>query len=158
MNLGNALRILGERETGKERLEQAVAAFTDALKEHTRDRVPLDWATTKMNLGNALSILGKRETGTERLEQAVEAHTDALKERTRDRVPFLWAMTQQNLSGVEISFYDKTQQLSRLDAAERYALAALEVYEEAKAEHYVNLMKDQQWAAIQARRVAHDQA
>ena len=113
---------------------------------------------TKMNLGNALANLGERETGTERLEQAVEAYTDALKEYTRDRVPFQWALTQHCLSGVEISFYDKNQQLSHLDAAERYALAALEVYEEAKADHYVNWVKDQYLAGIKARRVAHDQA
>ena len=35
---------MGERESGTEHLEQAVAAYTEALKEHTRKRVPLDWA------------------------------------------------------------------------------------------------------------------
>ena len=155
MNLGTALQTLGERETGTERLEQAVEAYTDALTERTRDRVPLDWAMTKMNLGIALKTLGERETGTERLEQAVEAYTDALKEYARDRVPFQWAMTQHCLSGVEISFYDKTQRLSHLDAAKKHALAALEVYEVAKAEHYVNWVKEQHLAGIKARREAH---
>ena len=97
LSLGNALRTLGERESGTERLEQAVAAFHAALKELTRERVPLDWATTKTNLGNALVVLGGRESGTERLEQAVAAYRDALKVRTRERVPLGWAMTQNNL-------------------------------------------------------------
>ena len=36
-DLGIALKTLGQRETGTERLEQAVEAYTDALKECTRD-------------------------------------------------------------------------------------------------------------------------
>ena len=88
---------LGKREGGPERLEQAVAAFTEALKERTRERVPLNWATTQSNLGAALVTLGKREGGPERLEQAVAAFTEALKERTRERVPLDWAETQNNL-------------------------------------------------------------
>ena len=40
-NLGAALATLGERESGTERLEQAVAAYTEALQERTRERVRL---------------------------------------------------------------------------------------------------------------------
>ena len=82
MALGVALATLGKRESGTARLEQAVVAFTEALKERTRERVPLDWAATQNNLGTALAILGERESGTARLEQAVAAFTEALKERT----------------------------------------------------------------------------
>ena len=63
-NLGTALAVLGERETWTERLEQAVAAYTEALKEYTRERVPLDWAMTQNNRGTALVSLGKRESGS----------------------------------------------------------------------------------------------
>ena len=59
-NLGAALVILGERELGTEHLEQAVAAYTEALKERTRKRVPLDWAATQNNLGHAIQILRER--------------------------------------------------------------------------------------------------
>ena len=45
---------LGERESGTARLEEAVAAYRAALEERTRERVPLDWATTQNNLGIAL--------------------------------------------------------------------------------------------------------
>ena len=72
-NLGNALKTLGERESGTARLEEAVAAYRAALEERTRDRVPLDWAMTQNNLGNALKTLGARESGTARLEEAVAA-------------------------------------------------------------------------------------
>ena len=91
------LRALGERESGTARLEEAVAAYREALKERTRERVPLDWATTQNNLGNALAELGERESGTARLEEAVAAYREALKERTRERVPLDWATTQNNL-------------------------------------------------------------
>jgi Tetratricopeptide repeat len=59
-NLGTALRTLGERESGTERLLQAVDAYRDALKEWTRERVPLQWATTQNNLGNVQTLLNER--------------------------------------------------------------------------------------------------
>jgi tetratricopeptide (TPR) repeat protein len=90
-NLGIALERLGERESGTARLEEAVSAYRDALKENTRERAPLKWAGTQMNLGIALERLGERESGTARLEEAVSAYREALLEDTRERVPLLWA-------------------------------------------------------------------
>jgi hypothetical protein len=63
-NLGNALSRLGERESGTAKLDEAVAAYREALKEWTRERAPLNWVRTQNNLGNALSILGQRKSGT----------------------------------------------------------------------------------------------
>src|SRR5262249_18246378 len=96
-NLGAALQALGARESGTARLEEAVAAFRNALAEYPHDRVPLQWAMTQMNLGNALQRLGERESGTTRLEEAVAAYRNALVEYTRDRVPLDWARTTGNL-------------------------------------------------------------
>ncbi|MFN7308946.1 MAG: hypothetical protein ACK5TQ_20545, partial [Acetobacteraceae bacterium] len=42
--LGNALLALGRREAGTAMLEDSVTAYREALKERTRERVPLDWA------------------------------------------------------------------------------------------------------------------
>ena len=72
-------RTLGERESGTARLEEAVAAYREALQEKTRERVPLDWAMTQNNLGTALQTLGERESGTARLEEAVAAFRAALR-------------------------------------------------------------------------------
>jgi tetratricopeptide (TPR) repeat protein len=66
-NLGNALVTLGERESGTGRLEEAVAAYRDALKERTRERVPLDWATTQNSLEIALRLLEERKGQKERI-------------------------------------------------------------------------------------------
>ena len=85
VNLGTALATLGERESGTARLEEAVAAYRDALQEQIRARVPLEWANTQICLGNALRILGARESGTARLEEAVAAYREALQENTRAR-------------------------------------------------------------------------
>jgi tetratricopeptide (TPR) repeat protein len=101
-NLGNALFVLGERESGTARLEEAVAAYREALQERTRKRVPLYWAMTQNNLGLALSSLGELESGTARLEEAVAAYREALQEWTRERVPLDWAMTNNNL-GITLS-------------------------------------------------------
>ncbi|MEP3348052.1 MAG: helix-turn-helix transcriptional regulator [Litoreibacter sp.] len=151
MNLGNALRKLGERELGTGRLEQAVAAYTEALKEITRDRAPMQWAQTKLNLGNALSRLGERESSSVHFAQAVVAYTEALKENTRDRDSMQWAMAQGNLAGVEVAFFDNTNDPAHLDRAAGYANAAREVFVEAQASQYV-IMIDQNIAAIQFRR------
>jgi hypothetical protein len=48
-------------------------AYREALKERTRERVPLDWAMTQNSLGEALRTLGERKSGTGRLEEAVPA-------------------------------------------------------------------------------------
>lgn len=95
--LGNALSMLGERETGTTRLEEAIQAFRAALRERRRRSVPLDWAQTQMDLGRALFRLGERESRTTRLRQAVAVYRRALKERTRTRAPLQWAQTQSAL-------------------------------------------------------------
>ena len=64
-----------ERERGTERLEQAVTAFTEALKERTRERVP----PTGPRLGHP--------------GYAEQSAPSARKEITRERVPLDWAGT-----------------------------------------------------------------
>lgn len=76
-NLGNALRILGDRESGTKSLEEAVAAFRQALQEWTREQVPMNWAKAQNNLGIALAILGDRERST--AKNAVTAFKTALE-------------------------------------------------------------------------------
>ena len=69
--LGTALQVLGERESSTARLEEAVTAYRDALKEYTRERVPLDWAMTQNNLGNALAALAERQKSAVRMNEAL---------------------------------------------------------------------------------------
>ena len=128
LSFGNALQILGARERGTERLEQAVDTYRAALEEYSRERVPLDWAMTQHRLGNALQILGARERGTERLEQAVDTYRAALEERTRERVPLDWAATQNNLGVALRTLGDRERGTERLEQAVCMHQAALQEY------------------------------
>lgn len=96
-NMGNALRILGEREDTDDSLLKAVAAYQAALSEQPRERLPLDWANTQSNLGDAFARLGERAGDPAFLIKAIAAYEAALAEQPRDRVPFDWAATQNNL-------------------------------------------------------------
>ena len=60
-NLGNALRSLGERESGTARLEEAVTAYQAALEEFTEENAPHYWTVTQQNLENARRALDKKE-------------------------------------------------------------------------------------------------
>ncbi|MCL2385268.1 MAG: hypothetical protein FWC84_05515, partial [Alphaproteobacteria bacterium] len=95
--LGQTLGLLGAREKRPARLEEAVVAYREALKENHRERVPLQWAANQMHLGVALKSLADRESGCERLIEAVGAYCEALKEWTTTRVPRDWALTQMHL-------------------------------------------------------------
>jgi tetratricopeptide (TPR) repeat protein len=126
-SLGTALSILGERESGTTRLEEALSAHRSALQERTRDRVPLDWAKTQHRLGCALWRLGERERGTEKLEQAVAAFSAALEEQTRELVPLEWAQTQSNYGSALRTLGERERGTSRLKDAIVAFRAALEV-------------------------------
>ena len=114
-NLGLALQTFGERETGTAKLEEAAAAFREALKEWTRERKPHLWAATQSNLGSALRALGDRETA--KLEEAVVAFREALKEETRERVPFGWAKTQSNLGNALLDLGGRESGTAKLEEA-----------------------------------------
>jgi tetratricopeptide (TPR) repeat protein len=127
-NLGNALVTLGERESGTARLEEAVAAYREALKVLTRGRRPLQWAKAQNNLGTALTSVGERQNGTARLEEAVLACRDALKELTRECAPLDWARTQNNLGNALWRLGERESGTARLEeavAAYREALKEL---------------------------------
>ena len=113
----DAERAIGEQRGDSEALERAIAAYQDALKEHTRERVPLDWAMIQNNLGLALFRLGERESGKDKLEAAVTAYREALKIRTREKVPFQWAATQNNLGNAFLRLGERESGTESLEAA-----------------------------------------
>ena len=106
----------GERESGTARLEEAVAAYREALKERTRERVPLEWAMTQNNLGLRCGARRARERHRA-AEEAVAAYREALEERTRERVPLEWARTQNNLGTVLLSLGERESGTARLEEA-----------------------------------------
>ena len=125
-NLGTALRLLGERESGTERLDEAVTVYRNALQVWTRERVPLQWAATQRSLGAALRVLGERESGTAKLEEAVAAFRDALKEYTRARVPLEWAKSTGNQGVALMHLAERTRDAALAETAFRQIEAASE--------------------------------
>ncbi|MFG5381760.1 tetratricopeptide repeat protein [Yoonia sp. R2-816] len=126
-DLGNALCLLGERQTGTERLEQAVAAYTSALNKRDRSQSPTDWAMTQNNLGNAQAILGARESGTDHLEQAVTAFGAALQVKTPDSPPQYRATIQNNLGNTWAILGERKGGTAELEQALAAYTAALQV-------------------------------
>jgi len=132
---------IGEQSGELAPLLEAIWAYREALKERTRERVPLQWAVTQNNLGAALQALGERESGTEKLEEAVAAFREALKERTRERVPLQWAATQNNLGAALATLGERESGTERLEEAVAAYRAALEEYTRERV--------PLQWAATQ---------
>ncbi|HWY48447.1 MAG TPA: hypothetical protein VNX70_13760 [Bryobacteraceae bacterium] len=52
---------LGERESSTAKLDEAVTAYREALKERTRERAPLDWAISTGQQGVTLMYLAQRK-------------------------------------------------------------------------------------------------
>jgi hypothetical protein len=89
-NLGNALKVLGERESGTASLEAAVQAFRAALEEWTRERVPLAWAATTGNQGVAMMVIADR-TNDVALADAAVLQIEAAYETTQSGGQEQWS-------------------------------------------------------------------
>ncbi|MDF7776947.1 DUF4062 domain-containing protein [Sphingomonas sp. AOB5] len=105
-NLGNALKVQGERtvgEAGLALLDDAVSTYRATLNVHTEAAMPSNWAGTQNNLGNALKVQGERtagEVGLRLLNEAVTAYRAALTVHTETTMPVYWSVTQNNLGSV----------------------------------------------------------
>ncbi len=77
------LYALGVLECGTTRLDDAVAAYREALKEYTRERVPHDWARSTGNQGVALMLLAERRGDPDMAKLAVR-QIEAAFTRSRD--------------------------------------------------------------------------
>jgi hypothetical protein len=69
--LGSTLRALGERQGESARLYEALGAYQEALKEQTRERVPLQWAESTGNQGVTLMLVAKRRGDSKMANLAV---------------------------------------------------------------------------------------
>lgn len=96
-NIATFLGRLGHRANGPDGevfFENAVSAYSEALKFRTRQEYPDDWALTQFSMGQTLSMLGERKTGhsrTKALEQAVFALEQAQEVRSIECNSREWA-------------------------------------------------------------------
>jgi tetratricopeptide (TPR) repeat protein len=127
--LAVSLGALGERESGTERLEEAIAILRAALGELTREHSPLKWVQTQNNLGNALRILGQRKSEKGLLEEAVAASLAALEvDDLRERHPSQWAIAQIGVGNALGALGELEGGTERLEPAVEAFRAAQEVY------------------------------
>ncbi|MGD0663490.1 MAG: tetratricopeptide repeat protein, partial [Syntrophorhabdales bacterium] len=148
MVLGNSLEVIGEQKGENQAFIEAIQAYQEVLKEHTRERMPLDWAATQNNQCVVLRMLGEREGGTKRLEEAVEACREALKERIRGRVPLDWAMTQHNLGNTLTRLGDRETGTKRLEEAVGAYREALKEYTRGRVPLYWGITQNSLGVAL----------
>jgi hypothetical protein len=84
-NLGNALRSLGERESGTQSLKQALTALRAALEERCREQSPYQWARTQVNIGLTLLTLSRRGGGNKVANAAIAAFKEATEAQALNR-------------------------------------------------------------------------
>ena len=99
------------------RLEEAVVAYREALKEQTRENAPSLWASTQSSLAEVLAMLGDHENNTARFEEGVAAYREALKELTRERAPPQWATIQVGLGHALTKLGESENNTARLEEA-----------------------------------------
>lgn len=127
-NLGNALRSLGERESGTDRLAESVQAQRAALAVISRQGAPLHWARSQRDLGNALRALGERESSLERLAEAESACRAALEVLTREAAPLDWADTQWILARIHLGLGERSRDPAALARAREEVQEARDMY------------------------------
>jgi tetratricopeptide (TPR) repeat protein len=139
--LGVALTMLGERESGTARLEEAVAAYREVLTALRREDAPRVWAFARSNLGDVLRMLGERENDTARLQEAVKLIREAQQELTRERAPLPWAGTQYQLGNALRALGEQERDRERIETAIASLQSALTIAQDAKTEFFVEKIK-----------------
>ncbi|MCT0206428.1 CHAT domain-containing protein, partial [Synechococcus sp. CS-1332] len=133
-NLGSAYSKLAPfTENPKQQIENAIEAYTNALRVRTEAELPQAWATTNNNLGNAyLNLAPILENPKQQIENAIEAFTNASRVYTEAELPQDWAATNTNLGNAYLDLApfseNPTQQIE--NAIEAYT-NTLRVFTEA---------------------------
>jgi tetratricopeptide (TPR) repeat protein len=128
---GWALTTYGAQAGDKAALRDAVSAFSTALDEFRRDRVPLDWAHTQTERAQALLRLAEqgddRAAAQAAAEQSVAALRAALEVLGRNDHPIDWARTQTILGNALLVLGERGD-TAALDQAADAQRAAREMY------------------------------
>jgi tetratricopeptide (TPR) repeat protein len=96
-NLGTAYWNLAQHRDAVQNLKRAVAAYSEALRYHSRSEQPLEYGMIQNNLGTAYWNLAQYEKPKDYLMLAIAAYQIALMYRTEETLPAGNAATQNNL-------------------------------------------------------------
>ena len=129
-----------EVENRGQTLEDAIAAFTDALTVFHRDELPQPFGVAHSNLGIAFAdrVVGDHQ---DNLQQAIEHYQAALEVLTADENGMDWAGTQNNLAGAYLEL-ERGDRSGNLEAALAACNAALTVIDRTSA--------PDEWAKVQS--------
>lgn len=123
-NLGYALIELAEIENNHVRLAQAERAFLAAAADRPRDRVPLQWASSRHGFADAMFRRGVREENDAHLAAAASSYQEALGVWTPAHSPDDWAAATLDRASALIILASRRGDHAALDEIERELQAA----------------------------------
>ena len=131
-DIGNLYWMLSRQEADTETsltyLDQAIAAYQQALVKTNPETRPHNYAMIQNNLGSAYGDMARFRTPTESLEQSVAAYESALRYRQLHDDPARYAATQNNLGTAYWNLAQHQQPVRRLKQSIAAYFEALRYY------------------------------
>lgn len=131
-DIGNLYWMLSRQEadtdTSLTYLDQAIAAYQQALVKTNPETRPHNYAMIQNNLGSAYGDMARFRTPAESLEQSVGAYESALRYRQLHDDPTRYAATQNNLGTVYWNLAQHQQPVRRLKQSIAAYFEALRYY------------------------------
>lgn len=131
-DIGNLYWMLARHEAATDDsltyLEQAIAAYQQALSTTNPDTRPHNYAMIQNNLGSAYGDMARFRTPAESLEQSVAAYEAALRYRQLHDDPARYAATQNNLGTAYWNLAQHQQPVRRLKQSIAAYFEALRYY------------------------------
>ena len=131
-DIGNLYWMLSRQEASTETsltyLDQAIAAYQQALAKTNPETRPHNYAMIQNNLGSAYGDMARFRTPTESLEQSVAAYESALRYRQLHDDPARYAATQNNLGTAYWNLAQHQQTVRRLKQSIAAYFEALRYY------------------------------
>ena len=131
-DIGNLYWMLSRQESVVDEsltyLDQAIAAYQQALTKTNPDTRPHNYAMIQNNIGSAYSDMARFRTPAESLQQSVTAYELALRYRPLHDDPARYAATQNNLGTAYWNLAQHQQPVRRLKQAIAAYFEALRYY------------------------------
>jgi len=129
LNLGMTLFQISDFNSQLAPLQEAAAAYKDALAVYQQHSDSLDSATVQLQLGRTFQQIGNRyEGGTDSLRQAVDYCREAVKGFDVKFYPMSWAAAQTELGSALTSLADREDNAGGYEDAIAAFKEALKVY------------------------------
>lgn len=134
LNLSNVLSELSELGHYAQRQQEAFAVILEAARFSDCDRAPFDWVRISIALGSRLLDAAGFEQTPDMLFQAAAAFTGAFELATEKGFTMEAGSALASLSLCRMEMFDRSQETSHLDEAERFLVQAIELFQQLGAE------------------------